>query len=71
MGVVVIMGQMWSKIPSVLRAYDPLGLNLKDMLLSVEFNNKKAGQHNKVQTIGAHLINAAHTQLEDAKKLLT
>ena len=70
-GIVVIVGQMWSKIPSVVRAYDPLDLNLKGRLLSVEFNNKKAGQHNKVQVIGAHLINTAHTQLEDAKKLLT
>ena len=70
-GIVVIMGQMWSKIPSVVRSYDPLDPNLEGRLLSIEFNNKKAGQHNKVQIIGAHLINAAHTQLEDAKKLLT
>ena len=62
---------MWSKIPSVVRAYDPLDPSLKGRLLSIEFNNKKAGQHNTVQTIGAHLINAAHTQQEDAKKLLT
>ena len=67
-GIVVIVGQMWSKIPSVVTAYDPLDPGPKGRLLSIEFNNKKAGQHNKVQIIGAHLINAAHTQLEGAKK---
>ena len=70
-GMVVIMGQTWSKIPSVIRAYDPLDPDLRGRLLSIEIDNKKAGQHNKIQIIGAHLISAAHTQLEGAKRLLT
>ena len=59
-GIVVIMGLMWSKIPIAVRSYDPLDPNRKCKLPSIEFNNKKAGKHNKVQVIGAHLINAAH-----------
>ena len=67
-GLVVVMGQMWSKIPSAIRAYDLLDPDLKARLLSIEFNNKKTDQHIKVQIIGVHLLNAAHTQLEGAKK---
>ena len=48
-GIVVIMGQMWAKIPSIIRSYDPLDLNLKGRLLSIEFNNKQAGQHNNIK----------------------
>ena len=49
-GIVVIMGKMWSKKPSVDRAYDPLDPNLKGRLLSIEFNHKQADQHNKALT---------------------
>ena len=70
-GIVVVMSRTWAKIPSTVRRYDPSDRNLKGRLLSIEFNNKTNGQHNKVQIIGAHLVNSAHTNTEDTKKLLT
>ena len=41
-GIVFIVGQMLSKIPSVVRAYDPLDPTMKSRSLSIEFNNKQA-----------------------------
>ena len=40
-------------------------------LMSIEFDNKKEGQHSKIQIIGAYLINSAQAHMSEAKRLLT
>ena len=60
-GIAIIINERWAKIPSVVTEYNPEEENLKGRLMSIEFDNKKEGQHNKIQIIGAHLINSAHT----------
>ena len=69
-GIANIMNERWSKILSTIREFNLIETSLKGRLMCIEFNNKKEGQHNKIQTIGAHLINSAHTQMSDAKRLL-
>jgi endonuclease/exonuclease/phosphatase family metal-dependent hydrolase len=72
-GVVMIINRAWSSIPSVMREYKPEKLSLRGRLMSLEFNNKQNGQHNKIQIIGAHLVNSPHTaeKVGDSKRLLT
>ena len=70
-GSIVIMSRTQPQIPSAVRRYDPLDPNLKGRLMGIEFDNMRNGQHTKIQNIGAHLVYAAHMQLEDSKKLLT
>ena len=41
---------MWSKIPSVVRSYDPLDPNLKGRLLSIELNNKQSPSTTALRT---------------------
>ena len=70
-GIAIIINERWAKIPSVVTEYNPEEENLKGRLMSIEFDNKKEGQHNKIQIIGAHLINSAHAHMSEAKRLLT
>ena len=39
--------------------------------MCLEFDNKQGGQHHKVQIIGAHLLNSAHQEMQDTKRLLS
>ena len=39
--------------------------------MEITFNNKQDGQHNKIQIIGAHLMNSANTKKEETNKLLS
>ena len=70
-GVIMIMNQRWSKIPSVVTEYRPEKAHLRGRLMCLEFDNRQGGQHHKVQIIGAHLLNSAHQEMQDTKKLLS
>ena len=39
--------------------------------MCLEFDNQQGGQHHKVQIIGAHLLNSAHQEIQDTKRLLS
>ena len=70
-GIAMIIDERWAKISSVATEYDPTKENLKGRLMRIVFDNKKEGQHDKIQIIGAHLTNSAHADMSEAKRLLT
>ena len=71
-GIIMILNQKWSKVPSVVTEYRPEQFkHLRGRLMCLEFDNQRGGQHNKVQIIGAHLLNSAHKEAEDTGRLLT
>ena len=70
-GVIMIMNQRWAKVPSVVTEYRPEKAHLRGRLMCLEFDNQQGGQHHKVQIIGAHLLNSAHQEIQDTKRLLS
>ena len=44
----VIINERWAKIPSTITKYNPEEKNLKGRLMSIKFDNKREGQHNKM-----------------------
>jgi hypothetical protein len=65
------MNQRWAKVPSVVTEYRPETAHLRGRLMCLEFDNQQGGQHHKVQIIGAHLLNSAHQEMHDMKRLLS
>ena len=70
-GIIAILDKQWSKIPCKMREFRPDKEELRGRLMSLEFDNKEQGHHNKLQIVVAHLLNAAHTREEDTARLLT
>ena len=70
-GIVILMDRAWSRIPSNVEQFVPKEMELRGRLMEITFNNKQDGQHNKIQIIGAHLMNSANTKKEETNKLLS
>ena len=62
-GIAIIINERWAKISSVVTEYNPEEENLKGRLLSIEFDDKKEGQHNKIQISGIACLGVDQTQL--------
>ena len=67
----MIINQRWAKVPSVVTEYRPEKAHLWGRLVCLEFDNQQGDQHHKVQIIGAHLLNSAHQEMQDTKRLLS
>ena len=70
-GIIILMDRAWSRIPSNVEEFVPKEMELRGRLMEITFNNKQDGQHNKIQIIGAHLMNSANTKKEETSKLLS
>ena len=56
-GIIILMDRAWSMIPSNVEEFVSKEMELRGRLMEITFNNKQDGQHNKIQIIGAHLMN--------------
>ena len=65
------MNRALSRIPNAVGRFGPKEEELRGRLVEIIFNNKQNGQHNKVQIIGAHLLNSDNTKGEETNKLLS
>jgi ribonuclease HI len=69
-GIVIITDPAWSKIPCQTKMYEPPSKHLRGRMMSITFDNKTQGEHNKLQIIAAHLLNSAHTKHTETAGLL-
>ena len=70
-GLAVILGPKWAKIPYTRHTYNPEKRENRGRVMALTFDNKLQGQHNKIQIIGVHGLNAAEAHVEETAGLLT
>ena len=69
-GCLIMTNEKWSKIPTSRKAYEPPEREQKGRIMSVIFDNKLSGAHNKFQVIAMHGLNSAQVNEEQAIRQL-
>ena len=67
-GLVMMINRKWSKLERTVHRFNPLKAD-KDRVLAVEFNNRIAGDHNKLMVIGYYGYNDAQSHRDKIKEM--